>query len=193
MQLDFGPMTNNDINVTVKRMQRDFPPSERAPAFALRRQLKSGVFEGYALRSETGLAAYAVNVVSPCERYILLNYLAVDSQTRGQGVGYIMLAHLKSLYADKRAIIAEVEHPADADGQADREMREARVRFYEKCGFMLIPDVDYSIFGVKMALYFWSPALDAAGIRPDIETIMNDLYRKFLPRVFWSQLRISLV
>ena len=64
-----------------------------------------------------------------------------------------MLKQLKERYGDTKGLIIEVEDPAAAKTEEDREIRERRIRFYERAGYQRLP-VKYWLVGQPMHLMY---------------------------------------
>lgn len=84
--------------------------------------------------------------------YVLISLLAVFHEYRGQGIGSESMKELRVMYENKQAIIVEVERPDFSQTPEECDSRKRRIEFYEKAGFYLIPNIDYSIWDVPMHL-----------------------------------------
>lgn len=102
-----------------------------------------------------------------------LEYLAVDPARRGEGIGSLMLAHIRqALAADvpgAHGFLFEVDPPLAADG-GEREIRRRRIRFYERNGAAVVESVPAfrapSMDGAESVAYvlMWLPAGDATEV-----------------------------
>ena len=71
------------------------------------------------------------------EKFILLDYLAVEEKQRGTGIGTEILQLMRGHYAGK-GVFLEIESVyEDCDNKAQRIRRK---HFYEKCGFKKIKE-----------------------------------------------------
>ena len=112
----------------IKRLYHEaFPLYERMPFSLMRRKCKNGKME--ILLAQTKAAPIALAIPTCYKDMLLLNYFAVDSKARGQGVGSKVLALLADRYKGKRVIV-EIEKP---DSKKPDTVR--RKEFYLRNGF----------------------------------------------------------
>lgn len=142
-----------DFNPVFERITKDFPRNERPGRGTFRKRLYAGKWECVGLFEGETLMAYAVLSVNLPSGYSFLLYLAVDAAGRGKGTGTQMLEKLKERYGDTKGLIIEVEDPAAAKTEDDREIRERRIRFYERAGYVRLP-VKYWLVGQPMHLMY---------------------------------------
>ena len=76
-----------------------------------------------------------------------LGYLGVPEDQRNKGLGAEVLSLLHKRYSDARGIIAEAEAPEAAANEDERTLRQRRLGFYARCGFVTMP-FDCGLFGV---------------------------------------------
>jgi GNAT superfamily N-acetyltransferase len=81
-----------------------------------------------------------------------LKFIAVRAELRGKRYGPILLKDaIRQLRTDGRratgwpylGLVLEVERPETADNEQDRELRERRIRFYQRNGAVMIEHLDY--------------------------------------------------
>ena len=86
------------------------------------------------------------------EKFLLLDYLAVQPQLRGQGIGHAALPRILDFCRDRAPdahVFLEIETPMDAcENPLQRTRRKA---FYLSCGFVETP-VRAHIYGTDMEL-----------------------------------------
>ena len=82
-----------------------------------------------------GLALGFATVFVPAESTALLEYLAVDNDYRGVGIGSLLFDAVATIAAN-RSLLIEVDRPTDA-------VSRQRIAFYQRCGCRLIEGVDY--------------------------------------------------
>ncbi len=98
-----------------------FPKRERQPFSALRRSVKKG--KTRLLTATEGGTLLGFLAAVPYRDTVLIDYLAVSPESRGQGIGGRLLKTLCDRFPDKRAVLL-IERP---DEKADnREQRLAR-------------------------------------------------------------------
>lgn len=160
------------------QMKRDFPQSELKGLGAIVSLMRAGVYDVLALYDGGELTAYAL-VYRPREgRVLLLDYLAVEPQLRGRGLGGELLRCLRAHYADRAdALMIECERPKAAP---DMAAARRRIRFYEHAGAWLtrvrlcLFEVEYSIMVLPCG-----DGVEREG--KDWAEQMLSLYRQMLP------------
>lgn len=178
--------TLNDAQISAlyaSSMRRDFPPSELKSLAAILQMKRRGVYDVLGAYQEDGmLAAYALLYRPMGERVVLLDYLAVEPAFRHAGVGSMLLAQLRTHYADAAdVLLIECERPKAAP---DEMQARDRIRFYTQAGARLtnvriwLFDVEYSILVLPCSERI--PALDWA------ETMLA-MYRQMLPKAMFEQ------
>ena len=107
-------------------------------------------------------------------RAVLLDYLGVPRDRRGQGWGSRMLAQLRRIYGERAAILAEVEAPEAAE-PGERSLQERRLDFYCRAGFRYA-GFDSRLFGVHYRLL-----AAGAGEEPELLAAYRSLYQGHFP------------
>ena len=128
-----------------KRVYYDaFPKSEQKPMRFLLHAGKKNKLDLFLLRDRDENLGLTVTV--PYGDLVLVYYLAVDPEKRGQGVGSQVMDLWQTQYPGKR-IFLEIERPEEgAENQAQRLRRKA---FYLRNGFRET-GLTVSVFGVPM-------------------------------------------
>lgn len=108
-----------------EKMELYFPYEERRSLSHHTECFEHREFEAYLLK-EDGEAVGFIDLWS-FEKFVFLEYFAVDSGKRNGGYGTKALCELKKL-AGKRKIILEAEEP-------ENELATRRIGFYERNGF----------------------------------------------------------
>lgn len=131
-----------------------FPAAERKPFAMIVKMYRKGVSDIWCISRNGEFAGLAITINSP--ELILIDYLAVRSRCRGQGIGSAALKALRRTYAGK-GVFLEIESTYDdAPNKAERERRK---RFYLGCGMEEL-NVMVWLFGVKMELLGWDCRID---------------------------------
>lgn len=157
------------------KLRRDFPADELKPYAMIEKLVGQGQYHCYGFFDEAGRpAAYAYTM--ECGEYVLLDYLAVEPASRGQGIGSQVLPLLLEGIVGDRTLLIEAENPACAHSLSDQQVRKARIRFYQKGG-MRLSGVLESAFGVEYRI------LTGGRERTDgeIAQAMMDLYHAMVP------------
>ena len=151
MELKLRRIEPRELRNLYRRMKRDFPPSERAPYFAIRRGMLSGFFEGFFLSRAADTPGYAVCTPLHDRGFALVNYLAVEPDARNSGLGSRLMLLLEANYP-ALSMMLEVENPDYAGDDGKEALMRRRILFYERAGYHIIEDVRYRLFGVEMLL-----------------------------------------
>jgi GNAT superfamily N-acetyltransferase len=172
-------------------IRQDFSPEEHAPYRVLKWQISKGIQTAFAFREKSEDRAYAVCADANENGCVLVSLLAVLAHRRGKGDGSAFLRAIARRYADKKALIVEVERVEDALGDADRATREARIRFYRRAGFHTVAGISYAIWDVPMDLMILPLTASFEDVCDGIIPAMYEIYRKLLGPAFIGKLCIS--
>ncbi len=164
-------------------MRRDFPASELKSLAAILSMKHRGVYDALGAYGEDGvLEAYALLYRPEGQRIALLDYLAVEPERRGAGVGSALLAQLQRHYATRvDALLIECERPKAAPDEAQARKR---IRFYELAGAQMT-DVRIWLFDVEYSILVL-PCAQALPER-DWAAQMLAIYRQMLPGALYEQ------
>lgn len=160
----------------------DFPKNERKPLSVILRSLKRNEYEAYGIFDGDDLCGYAYLVVQKRKNRCcyLLDYLAIDRQRRGQGIGSIFLLELRKRLYEADMLLCEVEDPALAVDEADRAERIRRIHFYEKNGFT-DTGVAVQVFHVGFRLLSPPCRKRTRHTAKEVRSVYRSLYRMFVP------------
>jgi len=156
-------------------IEKDFPEEERASLGRFLELSKNGLQDVLIYSEEGKDIAYCV--VATVSEYLLISLLAVYDEYRGKGFGSKMLLEVKEYYSDKSGIIVEVEKPEDATNEAEKVMRERRIAFYEKAGYVLFRDIDYILWEVPYFLMVNGKSLSSEELVNEVKQIYGKLLR----------------
>ena len=123
-----------------------FPRSDRKPFRLLEKMQKMGCAEILIIQDEESPLGLAISLFY--QDMVLLDYFAVDSRQRGQGIGSSAIACIKQRYADKRLLL-EIELPDE--NAPDNQQRIRRKAFYHKNGLQ-DAEIKVCLMGVDMEL-----------------------------------------
>ena len=126
--------------------QSAFPASEKKPFSMIRSMQKKGKSDVWYCVENGKFAGLVITINGPDE--ILLDYLAVAKNRRGQGIGSKMLKKMREQYAGK-GVFLEIEIVDEA--AENYEERKRRKQFYLKNG-MTPMSIFVELFGVDMEL-----------------------------------------
>lgn len=149
-------------------MQRDFPENEIKPWGTIEKMVRAGEYDLLGAWEGDKMVGYAW-MFAPDGEAILLDYLAVMPECRGNGVGSAILKALAERYPDK-ILILESEYPEDAP---EPDVARRRLRFYDHAGF--------AVSGVEVTLFEVHFCILTHGQDPDARIHMENLYRSMFP------------
>ncbi|HEY9060671.1 MAG TPA: GNAT family N-acetyltransferase [Pseudobacteroides sp.] len=189
-QYNIRTIIEQELKGIYNKIERDFAANEYAPYEVLYQQIRNGAQEGMFLCKDEQDVAYAICAGSNKNRYVLISLLAVYEQFRGQGIGTVFLKELCNKYSDKLGIIVEVEKPEESTSKEEEDFRKKRIDFYEKAGFRLIPNINYSIWDVPMHLMAM-PLLTSIGeINRNIGSIIYEIYLQLMGKRYIHKLKL---
>ncbi|MFD1956319.1 GNAT family N-acetyltransferase [Paenibacillus thailandensis] len=121
-----------------------FPEHGRKSRSIVRRMLDRGLAELHVWQDRGAAVAMAITAIDRSRNLLIIDYIAVSFERRGQGLGLACLNDIRAWARNSRGckgIVIEVE--------AERtEENEKRIRFWQKAGFVL---TDY------VRSYIWVP------------------------------------
>jgi hypothetical protein len=169
-----------------KIYNESFPPAEMMPAELLASALRLGRLHLHVTWASEKAACVSVHcLLAPDTAYLL--FLATDREMRSQGTGARHMQKLRQAIAAElgaNCIIAfEIEstRPADVRGltTADRLLRSARKRFYERLGahtyrqyYEMLSFIEGQP-GMPAELMWFGPSLNSPGVRQIVDRIYN--------------------
>jgi len=136
--------------------EASFPPEERESQDSLltlinlsaQGPLADGtLFHFLAGVSGEAVQAMALYTYHPQQRLGFLGYMAITAVSRGQGLGGWMFQQTMARLAEEAGerplgMCWEVQRPSDFNDLHERELAERRIRFYQRHGSLIFPEVD---------------------------------------------------
>lgn len=129
-----------------KLYRQAFPAFERKPFSIIRSMQKKGKSDIWYFEKDGRFAGLVFTINS--NDVILIDYLAIDANKRGEGIGSEIITQLRDYYPDK-GIFVEIESVFDKCENIDERLR--RKQFYLN-NDMLPMKVMVVLFGVEMEL-----------------------------------------
>lgn len=160
-----------------KYMTVDFPPDELKPLHHMFKMMDEGVCTAYAFYEGEDMLSYFF--LCRKDGFSLVDYLAVNPEKRGQGIGTKTLRKLKEVAQDE-VILVECEDTDFSPNAEEHRIRERRIAFYERAGFK-VSKVKTKLFGVRYVILIF-PA-DS----PDIENGICKVYREMLGKEMFDK------
>jgi len=184
-------MKAEEFKAIFSHIKKDFMQGEYAPYDVLYQQLHKGVQKGLIFCEGEHDAAYSICAGGHANGYVLISLLAVFEEYRGRGLGTAFLNELCKVYSDKHGIIVEVEKPENSLTEVERIIRVKRIAFYRKAGFCLIPNINYSIWGVSMHLMALSHSDSIQSTNERIGSIMYDIYLDLMGKRYIHEMQFK--
>ncbi len=186
------PLTEREAgDVYEQYLLKDFPPDEVKPWRRIQALLKKNRYLCIGLFAQEALRGYAFFASIPSDGGLtdyLLDYFAVLSSYRAQGLGGAFLALLGQYIPQAGLIIGEAEDPDDKRFPEEKETRLRRLRFYQRNG-VLDTGITAQVLGVEFRLLFFGGQR-----KPDPEAVRalySAFYRSFFPpKVYASKVLI---
>ena len=169
------------------RLKKDFARNEIKPLSAMRRLWEQDAYDCYGLFDGDEILGYAfiVRLGKNC----LGDYIAIADGCRGQGLGSVFLRRLTDCLSDADCFIGEVEDPDRAPDEDTRRLRERRLQFYLRSGY-LKTELTSVVFGADYLLL--EAPVSAPHTTEELRSIYTELYRSiFPPRFFRTQFSVS--
>ncbi|MBR1736641.1 MAG: GNAT family N-acetyltransferase [Firmicutes bacterium] len=127
----------NEIrDIYENNIPKDFHESEIKPLKKIYAMRDEGNYSCVGFFKNKVLNAYAFVCYKNERDYILLDYFAVSEKLRGNGIGRECLKGLNDIFGNSKGIILETEDPAFSFDDTDMKIRNKRIEFYEKNGFV---------------------------------------------------------
>lgn len=168
-------------DVYEKYMKVDFPDNERKPLSMILDGLEKDIYECYGLFDKEEILGYAFFIKTGND--YLFDYLAIMKNSRNQGIGTIILNKIEEQFKSANSVIGEVEDPDFATKEEEKILRERRLAFYRRNGYV-DTGVRVKLFGVDFIVI----ALDK-GIKHKKEEIVQLYqahYRGYLPKKIYD-------
>ena len=130
-----------DVNYVKKLYKEAFPIRERMPFSRLIKLQKNNIIKMFAAYENGEPCALAITCTG--SKSVLLMYLAVDDNKRGQGLGSKIIPTLCETFPH-RNLLLEIEKPDE-----NKPMTVRRKKFYLRCG-LRETGTEISLAGVPM-------------------------------------------
>ena len=185
-----SPVPQNLFKQVWAIAEDSFPPEEREPCQAFLEPIENGRSTLYITRQEEKVVGFTKLTRLGQSPINFMEYLAVDRKFRNRSIGSRIIAFLcKDFQGQPDAgILLEVEPPQMAEGQ-ERQLRERRIRFYQRHGAARI--LDHDVYRMPSTIdegclwmhLMWLPAR-AGGLPPanlSLQGLLNLLFQEAYP------------
>ncbi len=166
-------------------MKDDFPLMELRPWFSIGRAWERDEYSAYGYYDGESFLAYAAFYSCREDPYILMDYLAVVPDLRGQGLGSSFLKDLLPAITDVDGIFIEAESADPENNEEDKSVRQKRINFYQANGAVMT-GVGCKLFGVDYQILYLPLETKRMGEEEFFEAVCR-LYRE-LYRPFYGKL-----
>lgn len=168
--------------LSIYRLYRQaFPRRERKPFLLIISMMKKGISDVWYFEKDKTFAGLAFTVNR--NEAILLDYLAIVSNRRGEGIGSMILRNLEEYYSPK-GFFVEIESVYNEC--KNREERLRRKQFYLKNG-MRPMKVMIRLFGVEMELLGMNCMLTYEEYFAFYRDVFGKMADKRVKRVKWPE------
>lgn len=174
-------LTDAQLTALYPCLKEAFPPDELKPLSRMLSARRQNAYDCLGLTAQDELVGYALFVRTG--RHVLLDYFSVLPAHRNHGVGAAFLQLLSDYFLSAESVLVEVEDPAYAQSEQDRQLQQRRLDFYLRNGFVST-GVQALVFGVQYLLltYGAHPA-----ISPDeVKALYRSHYRAMLPATMYK-------
>ena len=137
MTVSFRPLALGEVLGLGRSIVRDFHPYELRGYRYARWDILRGRAVALAVTVGGAYAGYLIHEKPDRQGLLRIAYLATEPRFRGQHIGEQALALLQRRYP-RSTIYFEVEDPAFAENEEERQLMERRIGFYRRCGFSLL-------------------------------------------------------
>lgn len=163
-----------------KHIVKDFIREERTTLNKFKKRITRGQEEVYVYKEEGKEKAYII--VAVLNNYIMVTFLAVFEEYRGKGIGTKLLKEIRDNFSNKKGILLEVENPIYSIDEADKVVREKRIKFYEKSNYNIIDGVEVSLHSTMfniMLLNVNNTTIDKKEIAEELNSFYKDIFRRY--------------
>ncbi|WP_339179862.1 GNAT family N-acetyltransferase [Oceanobacillus sp. FSL W7-1293] len=143
-------VTNINIKVIYNYLKQEFGREELFPRMVIRRNFKKSIWEAVYLTDGQEKYGYAIYQKAPGFKGVFIAYLAILPKYQSKGLGSELIRQLNALFPD--GILLEVEDPDAAKDEKDQATRLRRIRFYERNGLVVNPDMKVNTFFVPFRM-----------------------------------------
>lgn len=172
-----------------KHIVQDFPSSERPNLEGFRRRIIKYNEQVFIYEENEIEKGYCI--IADLDEYILVSFLAVYKETRGQGIGTKILKEIEEKYSNKKGIILEVENPEFAENEKEKNIQEKRIKFYQKSNFKIVPNLNVKLFMVNFKIMIYQKEKQEINIQEVIDK-MKEYYSKIINKKRFNYIEFEL-
>lgn len=159
-----------------------FPLSEQKSRDALLAMQHASFYTIYLAYNDEKIVGFCIMYHPNNDDFFLLEYLAVDENLRGIGLGSTLLkSSIEQLFKTHgiRALLIEIESPEEPS--SDKEIREKREQFYRHFGALRIDPLDYILALQSVEA---PPAMKLLVYHPNLREISKLTLQRWLEKIY---------
>ena len=164
------------------KMTVDFPKPELKPLEVILKAIDKDLYEPLGLFDDSKIIGYTF-LVKYCGNY-LVDYLAVNSDSRNNGAGSEMVQLLADYLKDAGNVIGEVEDPDYAHEAVAKDIQTRRLNFYYRNG-CTDTGLRVKCFGVPFRIF--RVGQRQSENRDELWELYQDFYRRVLPKEMFEK------
>lgn len=161
-------------------MKQDFPANELKPLSHILKSMEEGYGFSLGLYEEERLAGYAVFILCEETKCALLDYFAILSDRRGEGLGHRAFLLFDTYFRENLPLVEglyiESERIAAAENERQRLTRERRIAFYQSCGCEMT-DLRAVLFGVDYSVLYKRLLSEGEASRKALDALYRRMFK----------------
>lgn len=176
-------------NLYRRHIIKDFPREERRSLNKFKKRITKGQEEVYIYEENGQEKAYII--IADLDNYVLVSFLAVFEEYRGEGIGTKLLKEIKANFSNKKGILLEVENPEYSISQDEKEIRQRRIKFYQKSNYNIVDGIEIDLHSIMFNIMILN--IDKKEInKQEIVESLREFYECILKR-FDKTLSFSII
>ena len=163
-----------------KHIVKDFPRAERTTLNKFKKRITRGQEVVYVYEEAGKEKAYTIIVV--LNNYVMVSFLAVFEQYRGEGIGTKLLKEIEDNFSNKKGILLEVENPEYSTSQDEKEIRQMRIKFYERSNYNIVDGLEISLHSTMfniMMLNINNTKINEKEISKELNDFYTNIFRRY--------------
>lgn len=161
-------------------MRQDFPADELKPLSHILKSVEEGYGFSLGLYEEERLAGYAVFILCEETACALLDYFAILTDRRGEGLGHRAFLLFETYFKENLPLVEglyiESERVTAAENEEQRLTRERRIAFYQSCGCEMT-DLRSVLFGVDYSVLYKRMNPVGTASRDALDTLYRRMFK----------------
>ena len=139
-------------NVIYPEYKKIFPSIERKPYTEIEKAYNNNLTDIIKIIVEDQFVGFFIINYLNDNPYVVLDYFAILPKYQRRGYGSNAIKLLKEMYKKHDGIFVEIEKPENGENEEENQIREQRVKFYERLDFCKM-DFELELFTVKYFAY----------------------------------------